>query len=112
MDGKDISCGGLKKAMELVVWKLWLWKRCEILEEVRRVNDTVMADVSVFEDFDELKSKWNMHTVEDSVVCMGDISEHMGRHTDGYYGVHIQINLEGRMLPEFSLNKKVCISTT
>ena len=30
--------------------------------------------------YDELKDEWEMHSVEDLVVCLGDFNGHMGRH--------------------------------
>ena len=47
------------------------------------------------------------------VICLGDISGHVGRHIDGYDGVHggsvvVQRNMEGRMLLVFSGERIVC----
>ena len=36
----------------------------------------------------ELKSEWGMHSVDDLIVCLGDINGHVGRHIDGFNGVH------------------------
>ena len=46
---------------------------------------------------------WDIHNVDDLVVCLCDIDEHIGRHNDGFYGVHApyavcQRNLEGRIV--------------
>ena len=50
-------------------------------------------------------------------MCLGDLNGHVGRHIDGFDGVHGrycvgQRNLEGRMLSEFCLEKESCVSTT
>ena len=49
-----------------------------------------------------------MHSVDDLAMCMGDINGHVGRHIDGFDGVHGgygvgKSNLEGRMLLELCL---------
>ena len=51
-----------------------------------------------------------MHSADDLVMCLGDINGHIGRHIDGFDGLHGgygvgQRNLEGRMLLEFCLEK-------
>ena len=56
--------------------------------------------------YDELKCEWDMHSAGDLVMSLGDINGHVGRHIDGYDGVHGgldvgQSNLEGRMLLVF-----------
>ena len=93
--------------------------------KVRRVSDRVILVVVFEEDvlrlicgyalqsgrrleekqffYDELKYEWDMHSADDLVMCLGDFNEHVGRHIDGFYGVHGgycvgQRNLEGRML--------------
>ena len=93
--------------------------------EVRRVSDRVMTVVVVCEDdvlrlicgyatqggrsleekqsfYDELEYEWDMRSVGELVMCLSDINGHVGRHTDGFNGVHEghgvrQRNLEGRM---------------
>ena len=50
-------------------------------------------------------------------LCMDDFYGHIGRHIDGFDGVHGgygvgQKNLEGRMLLEFCLEKELCASNT
>ena len=62
----------------------------------------------------ELKGEWDMHSVDDLVMCLGDISGNVGRHIDWYDGVHrwygvVQRHLEGGMLLEFCLEKKLCV---
>ena len=32
----------------------------------------------------ELKGKWDMHSADDLVMCLGDLNRHIGRHIDGY----------------------------
>ena len=58
-----------------------------------------------------------MHNTGDSVMCLGDINEHIGRHIDVFVGVHRgygvgRRNLEGRMLLEYCLEKRLCVSNT
>ena len=38
--------------------------------------------------YDELNSEWNIHSVGDLVMCLGDFNGHIGRHIDGFDGVH------------------------
>ena len=37
---------------------------------------------------DELICEWNTHSADDLVMCLGDINGHVGRHIDGFDGVH------------------------
>ena len=65
----------------------------------------------------EQKSEWDMHIADELVMCLGDINANIGRHIDGFDGVHGgngvgQRNLEGRMLLEFCLEKELCVSNT
>ena len=58
-----------------------------------------------------------MKCADDLVMCLGDFNGHVGRHIDGFDGVHGgygvgQRNLEGRMLLEFSLKKELHVSNT
>ena len=67
--------------------------------------------------YDELKGKWDMHSADDLVICLGDFNGHFGRHIDVFDEVHGecgvgQRNLEGRMLLEFCLVKALCVSNT
>ena len=64
--------------------------------------------------YDELKCEWDMHFAGDLATSLGDISRHVGRHIDGFDGVHggcgvSRRNFEGRMLLEFCLEKKLCV---
>ena len=57
--------------------------------------------------FDELIGEWDMYGVGDLVMCLVDFDGHIGRHINGFDGVHILCavghrNMEGRMLLEFS----------
>ena len=98
---------------------------CEMVVEVIRVSDGVM-NLVVFEEnvhmlicgyapqsyrsleekqsfYYELKYEWNMHSADDLVMCFDDLNGHVGRHIDGFDGVHEgycvgQRNLEGRMM--------------
>ena len=79
--------------------------------EIRWVGDRVMAVVVIFEvdvlrlicgcasqsggcvkekqSFHyELKCERDMHSTGDLVMCLGDINGHVGRHIDGFDGVH------------------------
>ena len=67
--------------------------------------------------YDELKCEWDMHSANDSAMSLGDFKRHVGRHIDGFDGVHGgygvgKWNLEGRMLLEFCLDKELCVSNT
>ena len=58
-----------------------------------------------------------MHSAGDLVMCLGDSNGQVGRHIDGFNGVHGgygvgQRNLEGRMLIEFCLEKELWLSNT
>ena len=55
-----------------------------------------------------------MHSADDLVMCLGDFNGHMGRHVDGFAGVHGmygvgQRNMEGRMLLLLCLVKELCV---
>ena len=58
-----------------------------------------------------------MESAGDLAMCMDDYNGHVGRHIDGFDGVHGgygvgKKNLEGRMLLQLSLNKELYVSTT
>ena len=58
-----------------------------------------------------------MHSAGDLVMPLGDINGHVGRRVDGFDEDHGgfcegQVNLEGRMLLEFCLEKELCVSNT
>ena len=81
-----------------------LWEK---VVEVRRASDIVMAVVLIFEEYlqrltwgrapqsrrnfeekqsfhDELKSKWDILSEYDLVMCLGEYIKHMGRHVDRF----------------------------
>ena len=65
----------------------------------------------------ELKCEWDMHSADNLAMCLGDFNGHVGRHNRGFNGVHcgfgvVQRNLDGRMLLEFCVEKKLCVSNT
>ena len=37
---------------------------------------------------DELKREWDMHDAGYLVMCLGNLNTHVGRHIDGFDGVH------------------------
>ena len=109
---------------------------CEKVAEVRMVSDRVMTVVVLEEDvlrlicghapqsgrcfeekqsfYDEQKCEWDMHSADDLVMCLGDINEHVGRHIDGFDGVHERFgvghrNLHGRMLLVLSGKRIECV---
>ena len=50
-------------------------------------------------------------------MCLDDFDGHVGRHIDGFNGVHGgygegQMNLEGRILLMFCLEKELCVLNT
>ena len=66
---------------------------------------------------DRLKCEWDIHSADDLVMCMGDFNGHVGRHIDGFDGVHGGYGvglrkLEGGMLLEFCLHRELCVSNT
>ena len=55
-----------------------------------------------------------MHSTGDLIMCLGYFNGHVGRHIDGFDGVHVgfcvgHMNLEGRMLLEFCLEKELSV---
>ena len=55
-----------------------------------------------------------MHSTDDLVMCFRDNNGHVGRHIDGFDGVHGgygigQRNMEGRMLLVFCLEMEICV---
>ena len=64
--------------------------------------------------YDELRGEWDIHSVGDLVMCLGDFNGHVGRHIDGFDGVHrryglSQKNLEERMLLVLSEEGIMCV---
>ena len=67
--------------------------------------------------YDELKGDWDMHSVDDLVMCMINHNGLMWSHIDGFHGAHrgygvVQRNLKGRMSLEFCLDTELCVSNT
>ena len=106
---------------------------CEKLVEVRRKSDRVMTVVLAFEEevvriicvygpqsgrtsaekerfYDELRSEWDLHSMGELVLGMGDFNGHVGKRIEGYEGVHGG-NVEGKML-EFCDEKELCVANT
>ena len=55
-----------------------------------------------------------MHSAGDLATCLGDFSEHIDKHINGFVGFHGgygagQRNLEGKILIEFCLEKALCV---
>ena len=55
-----------------------------------------------------------MPSADNLVMCLDDVNGHVGRHIDGFDGVHgghgvCQRNLKGIMLLEFCLEKELCV---
>ena len=84
---------------------------CEEVVEVKRVSNGVMAIVFVFEEdvlmlicgyapqcgqslddeqsfYYELRCKWDIHSVDDIVVCLGGLNGYVGRYIDEFDAVH------------------------
>ena len=38
--------------------------------------------------YDAFKNEWEMHSVNDLVGCLSDFNGHLGRHINGFDGVH------------------------
>ena len=56
-----------------------------------------------------------IHSADDLVMCLGDFNGHVGRHIDGFDGVHGgygvgQSNFEGRMLLVLSGEGIMCVN--
>ena len=46
--------------------------------------------------YDEVKGEWDMHSAGDLVMCLGDFNGHVGRHVNGFDGVHGGCNVGQR----------------
>ena len=67
--------------------------------------------------YDELKCEWDMHSAVDLLMCLGIFNGLIGRHIDGFDGVHGGFgvglrNLVGGLLLEVCLKKELCVSIT
>ena len=38
--------------------------------------------------YKELIGEWDMHSADGLAMLLGDLNEHVGRHIDGFDGVH------------------------
>ena len=102
---------------------------CGKVVEVRRKSDRVMTEVMALEEevvriicvygpqsgktgaekerfYDHLRSEWDLQSVGELVLGMGDFNEHVGKRIEGYEGMHGgnrigERNVEGKMLLEF-----------
>ena len=66
---------------------------------------------------DDLKSEWDMHSVGELVLGMGDFNGHVGKQIEGYEDVHGnngtgKRNVEAKMLLEFCGEKECCVANT
>ena len=64
-----------------------------------------------------MASEWDVQSLGELVLCMGDFNGHVGRRIDGFEGVHGgfgigERNLEGKMLLEFCDEKEMCVANT
>ena len=94
---KGRSCGALEKEIELVVRvKMVIVKAAVVFDDyvLRLICGHAPQGVSfMFKKtsfYDELKGEWDMHGVDELVVCLGDINGHVGRHIDGHDVAHGQ----------------------
>ena len=90
-------------------------------EEVLRIisvygpqNGRTSAEKECF--YDGLRSEWDLHSVGELVLGMGDFNEHVGKRIKGYEGMHGgngigERNVEGKMLLEFCDEKELCVQT-
>ena len=60
--------------------------------------------------YNELICEWDMHSADDLVMCLGDISGHVGRHINDCDGG--QWILKERILLEFCLEMELGVSIT
>ena len=73
------------------------------MEEALRKNSLCMMSI--------------LYSADDVVMSLVDFNEHVGRHIDGFDGVHGGYgaghrNLEGKMLLDYCLEKELCLSNT
>ena len=58
--------------------------------------------------YDELRGELDMHSADDSVVCLGDFNGQVGRHIDGGYGLGKR-NLEENVTSVLPAERIVCV---
>ena len=105
---------------------------CKKVVEVRRRSDRVMTVVMMLEEevlrimcmvqrvehfYDDLRSEWDMQSVGELVLGMGDFNGHVGKRIEGYEDVHGgygigERNVEEKMLLEFCDEKELCVANT
>ena len=66
--------------------------------------------------YDDLRSEWDLHSVGELLLVMGDFNGHVGKWIKGYEDVHGgngigERNVEGKML-EFCDEKKLRVANT
>ena len=66
--------------------------------------------------YDNLRSKWDLHSVGELVLGMGDFNGHVGKLIEDYEGLHGgngigERNVEKKML-EFCDEKELCVVNT
>ena len=111
---------------------------CEKVVEVRRRSDRVMTVVMVLEEellriicvygpesgrtaaekqyfYDDLTSDWDLHSVGELVLGMGDFNGHVGKQIEVYEDMHGGNgiggrNVEGKLLLEFRDEKELCVA--
>ena len=113
---------------------------CEKVVEVRRKSNRVMTVVMALEEevvriicvyglqsgrtcaekerfYGDLGSEWDLHSVGELVLGMGDFNGHVGKWIEGYEGMHGgngigERNVEGKMLLECCDEKELCVANT
>ena len=66
--------------------------------------------------YDDLRSEWDLYSMGELVLGMGDFNGNVGKRYEGYEGVHEgngigERNVEGKML-EFCDEKDLCVANT
>ena len=67
--------------------------------------------------YDDLRSKWDLHSMGELVLDMGDFNGHVGKRIEDYEDLHGgngigERNVKGKMLLEFCVEKELCVATT
>ena len=78
------------------------------------MNGPLSGRVECF--YDDLRSEWDLHSVDELVLGMGDFNGHVGKRIEGYEGVHGgngigESNVEGKML-EFCDKKELFVANS
>ena len=113
---------------------------CEKVVEVRRKSDRVITVVMALEEevvriicvydpqsgrtgakkerfYDDFRSEWDLRSMTELVLGMGDFNGRVGKWIESYEGVHGgnrigERNVEGKMLLEFCDAKELCTANT